>query len=292
MYLFLKNSLIKIKKSFGRFLSLFLIVALGLGFFVGVRSTSDNMLLTADKYYDDKKLYDYKIVSTHGLTLDDITSLKNLKSVKEVYGTYSVDEIVGIDVYRFHAIEDKVNLLDLKEGRLPEKDNECVAENKEFKIGDTITLNKGNEYLKNKEFKVVGLAETPLYISTEKGLTSIGNGKLKSFVFIPKEAFKMDYFTEAYIIGNDTKDVLSYEKTYDKKLEPILSDLKEIKPIRETLRYEEILEDATKKIDKNENKIKKEEKKNRKKFNDGKVKIDDAKNKINDGFDKIKHGQI
>ena len=291
MYLFLKNSLVKIKKSFGRFLSLFFIVALGLGFFVGVRSTSENMLLTADKYYDDTKLYDYKIASTYGLTEDDITSLKNLNSVKDVIGSYSIDSLVGSEVYRFHALEDKVNLIDLKKGRLPKKNNECLAENKEYKIGDIITLNKPNEYLKENSFKVVGLVETPMYISTEKGLTSIGNGKLRSFFFIKKDAFKMDYFTDAYIIGKNTKEALSYDKEYDKRLEPILKDLKKIKPIRETLRYEEVLEDATKEIDKHENKLKQEEKINRDKLGQGKAKIEEAKIKISKGFKEIENGK-
>ena len=265
MKLLIKNALLKIKGTIGRFLSLFFIIALGLGFFSGVKETSKDMYITANKYYDDNKLYDYKIVSTYGMSNDDIESLKKLENVETVEGAYFVDVLVESKVYRMHSILDNMNKFVLKEGRMPLNDNECLAENGVHKIGDTIKISS-NEYLKNTEFKVVGLIESPVYIGTEKGISNIGNGKLSSFVYLNKEAFKMDFFTEAYLIGKGTSETNSYSDEYENEAKKIYDELKELKPIRETIRYEEILEEATKEITKNEDKIKNEELKNRNKL--------------------------
>lgn len=286
MWLLIKNSLLRIKDTIGRFFSLFFIVALGLGFFAGIKATSKDMYLTADKYYDNSKLYDYKIVSTYGLTQEDLNSLTTLPSVKEVEGAYSKDVLVNGKVYRIHSIMDNMNKFVLKEGKLPQEENECLAEFGTHKIGDTIKIDS-DEHLKYQEYKVVGLVESPIYIGLEKGISNIGNGKLNSYIYILKENFDDEFYTEAYLIGHNTQNKNSYDESYTKETDKILAELKKIKPIRETLRYEEILEKITNEITKNEQKIQEEEKKNKIKLANAKEEIDEAQEKLNDGTMKL-----
>ncbi len=292
MWLLMKQSFKRIKDSLGRFLSLFFIVALGVGFFAGIRSTSEDMFLTADQYFDENELFDYKIVSTYGLTEEDIDSLKELTHTDKVIGSYSLDVIVGSDVYRVHSIEEEMNHLVLEEGRLPQNENECVAEVGYHEIGDVITFHESVDgQLKSEELTVVGTAKTPLYIGLEKGITTVGNGKLASFLYVLKDSFVMDYYTEAYLIGVGSQDTVSYEDEYDEVLAPLLEELQELKPIRETLRYEEVLEEATAKIEEAENKIKEEEAKTQVELDNAKKEIDAAKQQIEDGKNSLNYAE-
>ena len=161
MKLLFKNIYSKIKKSIGRFFSLLAIVALGVGFFAGLRETSPNMLSTADEYYDKYNLMDFKIVSTMGLTNDDISSLTKLSNIKKVFPSYSLDVLSNGESIRIHAIED-VNQVKLIEGKMPKNDNECVADSHYYNIGDKITVERDNitDYIKTTEYTVVGTVES------------------------------------------------------------------------------------------------------------------------------------
>ena len=290
MLLFIKSAFARIKKTFGRFLSLLLIVGLGLGFFAGVRSTSTDMLITADDYFDKSKLFQYDIVSTYGLNDDDIESIKKLSHADYVVGSYRHDTIINSKVYRFHAIENDVNKVTLKSGRMPNSTNECLVEDGVFKLGQKISIDK-TDNINGTEFEVVGTITSPMYIGVEKGITNIGNGKLNSFIYILKDAFTMDYYTDCYILNNDVLDTMSYSDEYDKKIEPLESELKDLKPIRETLRYEEILEKAYNEINKQEDKINKLEQENRKKLDDGLKQINKGKREIKNGKYKLEQGR-
>ena len=128
MKLLFKETLRKIKLSISRFLSIFFIVGLGVGFFAGIRGTSYDMLLTSDNYYDKNKLMDYKVISTYGLGEDEISELSKLKNIKTLVATYSTDALDGSKVVRVHALEEEINNVVLKSGRMPKDSNECLAE--------------------------------------------------------------------------------------------------------------------------------------------------------------------
>ena len=176
-----KNSFKKIKKSLGRFISLILIVALGSAFFSGIREASSDMIKTMDKYYDDTLLMDYKIVSTMGLTDDDVLSIKELSDDLIVIPTYSFDILVDGNVTRIHAIEEDVNKVNLVSGRMPNSKNECLVEDGKYTIGDKIKL-EDNDYTNNNEFTVVGTITSSLYTYKNKGISSIGDGKLDTYI--------------------------------------------------------------------------------------------------------------
>ncbi len=293
MKLLYKNTLLKIRKSIGRFFSLLLIVALGVGFFAGLRETSPNMLTTLDEYYDEQSLMDFKITSTMGLTDDDINALNGLEYVSKVIPSYSVDTLNNGESIRVHAMEKEVNKITLIDGRMPVNDNECVAEEGVYKIGDKIHLNRDGieDYIENNEFLVVGTAKSSMYIGMDKGISNVGNGKLTSYIFVPRSNFVLDYFTEVFLIANNTKEVNSYDDKYDKYLEKLESELLKLKPIREAKRYEEILEKATDKIIEIEMELNEEREKAEKELNDTKNILDSYKREIDDGFEKLKDSE-
>ncbi|HOP65936.1 MAG TPA: FtsX-like permease family protein [Bacilli bacterium] len=250
MILLIKNTFIKIKKSLGRFLSILFIIALGISVFIGLRESSFGMLFTADNYYDEYQLMDFKITSTYGLNDDDIVAIKNLFNVSKVVPTYSIDVLDNGKAIRLHAIEDEINNVVLKDGRMPEDNDECLADSHEYEVGDTITFSKTNleDYISIKKCEVVGTIDSPMYIRDEKGISSVGNGKLTSFVYLSKEVFTMNYYTEVYIIAKNTSSENSYYDDYETELNKLRTQLEELKPIRETIRYEEVLKEANQKI--------------------------------------------
>ena len=149
----LTNSTRTIKKSFPRFLSLIIMSLLGVMVFVGLLATSPDMLNTIDNYYDEKNVYDIKILSSMGLIEDDITALKNIENIKEVEGIYSTDILLSSEdseyVVSISSIPKQINIIELVEGKLPTKENEIVVEENfitktKYKIGDTITIDSDN----------------------------------------------------------------------------------------------------------------------------------------------------
>ena len=140
MRLLYKLSFMKMRKNIGRFLSVLFIVALGVGFFAGLRETTPDIQTTLDNYYDDHNLMDFRIVSTAGLTEDDVTSLKELEHIDKVIPSYSVDVLIDGEEVRIHDIESEINNVALESGRMPEENNECVADATKYNIGDTLTI--------------------------------------------------------------------------------------------------------------------------------------------------------
>lgn len=297
MRLLYKLSFVKMRKNIGRFLSLLFIVALGVGFFAGLRETTPDIEVTLDNYYDEHNLMDFKIVSTMGLTEDDIASLEELKNIEKVVASYSVDTLIDGEAVRIHAIEEDINNVDLVEGNMPENNNECIADATKYKIGDTLTISKLSQegMLQNTTYKVVGLANSPMYLSRQMGIASIGTGELASFIYIPKENFNSEYYTEVYLTAKGSLKETAYEKGYEETTNLLLEELEELKPIRETKRYEEILEEATIEIRKIEDEanekisIAEEELQEAlEEINNGRTEIYNAKNEIITNENKLK----
>ena len=205
--LLLKNSFIKIRKSLGRFFSLIFIVALGSAFFSGIRETSQDMIKTMDNYYDETALMDYKIVSTMGLTDDDVTSLKELTHAYKVVPSYSYETLVDGNPTKIYAINEEINKVKLIEGRMPTRDNEILVQEGTYQINDTITLeDSAKDTLKNTSYTVVGTIRSSLYIYENKGISTVGDGKLDTFMYIPEDNFTIDYYTEIYLLADDSID--------------------------------------------------------------------------------------
>ena len=284
--LIFKNSFRKIWKAKGRFLSLILIVILGTSFFAGVRETASDMLRTLDNYYDETNLYDFKIVSTMGLTEDDLISLENIDGIDKVEGGYSFDTLIDGNVVKIISLTD-INKGTLVTGRMPDNNSECLGENGKFTLGEDIKIDD-DTYLNNNTCKIVGTINSSSYIYENKGISTVGDGKLDSFIYVPKDNFKLDYYTEIYLIAEGTKEEISYSLDYDDIIANVNKSLQELKPLRETARYEEILKEAMDKVTKAENELNEIKITNEAKFNEAlttlnsnKIKLDEALSSYN-----------
>lgn len=248
----LKNSLKKIKKSFGRYLSLLVIILIGVGFYAGIKESIPNISDVQTKYYIDTNLMDLKLLSTLGFNDEDVESITKLDGVDKVIGSYSQDVLVNENVLRIHAIEEDINQVYLINGKLPIENNECLADYNYYKVGDKITVD--DKYvgdLDNKEYKVVGTIISPIYTSNDYGSSNIGNGKLYSFIYIPKENFKYDFYTEVYVTANKNSEDVPYSESYNKKVKNLIDNIDDIKNQRLNVRIEEIVEHSYGMIDKN-----------------------------------------
>lgn len=294
MFLLYKLSFAKIRKNIGRFLSVLFIVALGAGFFAGLRETTSDIETTLDHYYDEHHLMDFKIVSTMGLTEDDVRSLKELENIELVVPSYSVDTLIDGEAVRVHAIEETINQVDLIEGTFPVAANECIADATKYEIGDTLTITQvaTDGVLTTLTYQVVGLANSPLYIGRQMGIASIGTGELESFLFVPKENLSSPYYTEIYVTARSSAEQVSYGEEYEEAISLLQSELETLKPIRETKRYEEILEEATIEIQKIEEEANARIKDSEQELTSAKKQLEDGQSKLTQAKNEMEQKEI
>ncbi|MCR5585713.1 MAG: FtsX-like permease family protein, partial [Lachnospiraceae bacterium] len=222
-----KNTIREIKGSFGRYIAILAIVALGVGFFSGLKVTKEAMIATGDDYFRNNALYDFRLISTLGLSDEDAEEIKKLDFVKEAEGAYGTDALIQrgsktVNAAKLLSISDTINKVILTEGRMPEAPNECLGDSDWFSsasIGEKITLPESNSEstlnsLNYTEFTVVGRCRSPLYVHFERGNTSLGNGKLSGFVYLMPEAFKSDYYSDIYVLTESGKEQI-YSEAYN-----------------------------------------------------------------------------
>lgn len=302
---FFKDVVRDIKKSKGRFFSIFAIIALGVAFFSGVKVAPIDMKKTADKYYDDNNFMDLTLYSTLGFTDEDIESIKKVNGVEDVFATYSLDAITKVGssevVVKLMGLplddSNYVNKYTLVDGRLPENPYECVIEegkinNLNISIGSKIKLESGSsedlsESLENTEYEVVGKVQTPYYLSNEKGTTNIGNGKISSYIVVPLDNFKIPAYTETYVTINGAKEFNSFSDKYFDLIDTVKISLETLGNERAGIRYEEIINEANKKLDESKNKLNEEKKNGEEKLNDAKKQLEDAEKAIETGKEEL-----
>lgn len=209
-----KSTFREIRTSLARYLAIFAIVALGVGFFSGLKDCKESMVSTARRYLDTTNFYDYQILSSYGADDDSVAQAEAWKDVREAEGSIQIDVMARSgsgDSRALKAISlpEKINTLNVVEGRLPQNVNECVVDaysitDEGYHVGDHIEITDENDKDKLKEFKVkkfdiVGTVNTPIYLDYQRGSTDIGNGSLDTFFFIDKDAFDVDYYTNLYV---------------------------------------------------------------------------------------------
>lgn len=250
----LKSALREIRSSFGRFIAIMAIVALGVGFFAGLMVSEEAMLKTGDTYLNDQNFYDFRLMSTLGFDDDDVAAVRDDGDVTAADGAYQVDALVsdGGDeekVGRFHSITNDVNKLSLKEGRLPENDGECVADTSFYDgsaIGKTVTLADGNEQsaldaLSQHEMKIVGVVESPLYMRVGRYSSEIGSGEVEAIYYVPAEAFTSDYYTEMYVSTKTEGEI--YSDVYDASIDDEELGVKNAAETSVDARYQKIVDE-------------------------------------------------
>lgn len=225
-----RMTLREIRRTFGRHFAIFAIIALGVGFFSGLRIASPVFVHTMDRFYQKSNFFDMKVLSTIGWDDTDVETIEKEKDVLAAEGAWQIDVIIDNPngdalVYKAHSLTKDVNKLRLKKGSLPKKEDEILLDadnHKGFKIGDKVTFSEDNEeetlkQFKGREFTITGFADSPLYTNFERGTTAIGSGTSSGFMYLPKEAFTGEAYTEMYVKLNDDKEILSDE--YDKMIE-------------------------------------------------------------------------
>lgn len=238
-----KNLYRTIGKSKGRYFAIMAIIALGVGFFSGIKVTKPAMIQSVNSFYEDTDFYDFKILSTYGFTEDEAEKMEENEEVMIAEGGYSKDFLFVSATGEEAALKaismpSDVNKLELMEGRFPETSYECVLDASQLDtanfgsdvIGTKIIVSDANSddiknSFSNKEYTIVGIVYSPLYISFERGTTTLGNGKLNGFIYISDEGFNMEYYTEMYISCQNNYKV--YEKDYEnfiKELTPIIEE--------------------------------------------------------------------
>ena len=208
-----------IRSFLGRYMALLLIVMLSVGFFSGLKITKDAMAYTGEKYLAEQNFYDYRLLSTLGFTETDVDELESLPFIECAEGMKSVDALVAEeDVSRpFHllSLPKSVSLPSLTAGRMPEAENECLADSDAFTeadIGSVLTINGDMDgLLSQTEYIIVGLADSPLYLGYDRGTTDIGSGSLRGFLYLHEEAFLSEPYTEIQLTLTETAPIYSEE---------------------------------------------------------------------------------
>lgn len=254
-----KLTIREIKGSFGRYMAIFAIIALGAGLFVGLRMSKPDFIKTYDRYLHETNFYNFRLVSTLGLTQDDVDEVLKLDGVKDAEGVVSADFLYnqGDDksiVIAAQEIPEKINLIDLKAGRMPQKGNECLADPEMYTqddIGKTVKLSKQNseqtmDTFAYDEYTIVGLTDSVLYINLERGSSTLGSGSVEGYIYLPSDGFSVDYFTDIYVTVDSEGYVYSDEykdnaKTYVKPLEQFMEE-------RAVIRYNSIIDEAKAKL--------------------------------------------
>ena len=297
-----KDFWMEIRKSKARFISIFLIVALGVAFFSGIQASSPDMRYSGDAYYEAAKLMDLKIQGTLGLTQRDVKAVSDIDGVELAEGGYSTDVMSGEDdarkVLHLESISSNFNLLTADEGRIPEKSGEIFldkpfAKNRGYKVGDTISVSEDgdSELLKKTTYTVVGIGSSPLYISFNRGNTTLGSGEISGFGYILPEDFDQEAFTQIYIMVHESGNVISYTDAYDNLIEKIRKRVEGIEKEQCSLRYDEIVAEANEKLDDARKELEDGKKESEEKLGDAKKKLDDGQKKYDDGKKEYEDGK-
>lgn len=298
----LKDGYREIKNSFKRFLSILLMSFLGVGFFAGIRATSYDMKATLNQYYNLAKVYDVEVVSTLGLTYEDKKSLEKLEGVKEVHPGFTRDMLIKFNetsytakvmTYNPHINKPILDQSVENGGSMPEDSgilSWCLVDKgfvsrTDKRVGDSIELieteDEDDRVLRVNRFRIIGVIDSPLYMSAERGNNSLGNGKTDFFIYIPPHSVKNDYYTQLYIRAKDSERYETDSSGYNRIVSTLETRIKDIKKDREESRYLSLKTEGEEKIQEAQDKLDREVK-------DAQAKIDDAKQEIKDADKKIK----
>ncbi|QCI86305.1 FtsX-like permease family protein [Vagococcus zengguangii] len=255
--LYLKSTFIDIKKSLGRFIAVVIIILMGVLLFVGIKSVGPNLELTADNYFTKYHLSDFQVVSTLGLTEEEQRVVSELPGAQVEMGhNFSyIDETHNLilQVYSYQT-DTKQNNLEVMKGHLPQKANEVVVDyqlKETYSIGDTLTIQDDN--LKQTIYQVVGYVQTALYMDVdERGVTNIGDGVVKGFVYLPEENFEMDAYTTMYVSFSELQQESSFSKVYETRSLEKQTAIEDALNPRQSARLNEIKADAQAELDKNQ----------------------------------------
>ena len=295
---FRKNIFRTIKKSLGRYMAILAIIALGVGFFSGLKVSKPSMMKTGQEYVRLQNMYDYRLISTWGFQQEEIEQISKLDGVKLAEGAVSEDFIYQNEenesiCLKALSITENINKLTVEAGRMPEKTNECVLDaigfsedmiGKEIRIADVNSQETKDSFVYDT-YIVTGLVRSPLYMNMERGTTTIGNGKINSFIFMPIEAFDFEYYEEVYVTTG--LEEAAFTQVYEEAIEAGAETMEEHTLSMIDVRYQQEITDANEKIADAEQEIADAEQE----IADAEQEIADAEQEIADAEQEIADGE-
>ena len=294
-----KSTLREIKGSFSRWIAILAICALGVGFFCGLKICKEDFILTGDTFYAQHNFYDYELMSTLGLEKKDVTKMQALDGIAKARGSYSADALflltdkndeadteTGEKVAKLHTLLSDINTPALEAGKLPDKPNQCVGDARYFSaddIGKKIRITDNNkqdtkDLLAYDTYELVGICESPLYLNFERGSTSLGNGSVATYLYIPEDGWDSEVYTEIYVCLAESGKI--YSDAYKKNADAMKTPLEDALETCASSRYDEIVTEANDKLSEAQDKL-----------DDAKQELADAEKELADGEKKIRDGQ-
>lgn len=300
----MRSTFREIRDSFGRFLAIMAIVALGVGLFSGLKITKADFLKSTTNYYGETAFYDYRILGELGFSQSQVDYFASFQDVRAAEGALSVDMLYeenGVGkVGRFHSITEDVNRVVLTAGRMPENAEECLADSQYYtkqSIGELIVLGGDNasedlEQFEGTTFRIVGIVKSPLYLQYERGNTSLGDGGINAFFYLPRESFSADYYTEIYLKFRQDFDLYSdaYKEFLDRKKE----ELEEAVQRACQMRFDELpglIADAESTLSQKKEEGQEGLKEARRELLNAEKELEDASQQIEDGKKQLKEGR-
>jgi len=287
----------EIRRTFGRFMGILVIVALGVSFFAGLGATGIDMKLTGDGYFDAQALMDIRVVGTYGLNDDDIRALGAVQNVSGVYPSYTIDAMVmhngATYTAKVHSLE-TINRPLLLSGRLPERPGEAIVEEGFLGLGpgDNFKLASGKDTdirvsLRADTFRIVGVARSPAYISQERGSGSIGDGSVNFYIYIDSSNFLLPVYNEAFVQVSGAKGLMCFESDYQDRIDNVITDIEHLADVRVIKRYQEITDSAYNKINAAQTRLKAREAQARQELDEGQVRITDTLDELEQAYQNL-----
>lgn len=287
-----------------RFFSIMILVALSVAFLSGLKATAPDMKHTGDDYLDSLHLADIQVLSTLGLTDEDIAALRAQDKIEDAEGEYVIDAFASSDsldaVVKVLSLTDRgISDVLLREGRMPERADECVVEENmlslmSISIGDTITLTPGDDLsdaLAQNTYTVVGTVRSPVYLAVERGTSTLGSGTVKAYLYLPREAFTLDYYTAAYVRVSGAAEMTAFYDEYDDYIDDVIDSLEDLSDARASLRHDELVDEATEKLDDAQKELDDAKAEADKELGDARKELDDARRKLDDGWKEYDDGK-
>ncbi len=292
----------EVRNTRSRFLSIMVLVALAVAFLSGLRCTAPDMKNTLDEYMDANSFMDIQVLSTLGLTQEDVDAMCALESISRGEGSYQLDAYAsGPDtdmVVKLWSLPEEINLISVRRGRMPRSADECLADKKllsglGLSVGDYITLSLEEDAdadedeapsLRFSRFRIVGEAVSSYYISVERGTSSIGTGSVSAFVYLPPDSFDMDYFTAAYFLAEGAGELVAFSDEYTDKIDDIIDSLEAFGDERARLRTEKVLGEARDKINDAQAELDDAKKDADKELADARRELADGRKELDDGY--------
>ena len=305
----LKSTLREIRKSLGRYLAIFAIIALGVGFFAGLRMSQPNMLATGVKFVDEHKLFDFRLMSTLGFTEEDVEAFAALDGIELACGAVFTDFLAGWNeteiVLTALSMTEGINELQLTAGWMPRNSSECLGDARYFTeedLGKTITVATSNDedtrdLLCEGSYTLVGLVQTPYYLNQERGTSTLGGGSVAAFLYIPESGFDFEFYYEIYLRVTDC--AAAYSDAYQAQIDGIKPSVEALLDARAQLRFDTIygdalaeLADAEKELADGWEEYNSEKAKVEQELADAYAELIDGEQKYADGVEQLAQGRI